>query len=164
FAHRHAEGTRVLPSRRDPALRAAPARGSRRQRLKNPHASSLIPAASGTAEDTLAIFDLDGTLTRHEKLLAYLTGFLRPNPRCIPRAIALILQVLPVLLAFAAGRADGGALKSAAIRAIMAGYGRSEIEQWTQEFVPNTLEHGMHADALTALEAHRRAGDILVLL
>jgi phosphatidylglycerophosphatase C len=46
----------------------------------------------------------------------------------------------------------------------MAGCGRSEIEQWTQEFVPSLLEHGMHTDALTALEAHRRAGDILVLL
>ena len=75
-----------------------------------------------------------------------------------------LLQVVPVLLAFTCGRADRGALKSSAIRAVMAGYGRSEIERWTQEFVPNLLEHGMHADALAALEAHRRAGDTLVLL
>jgi phosphatidylglycerophosphatase C len=54
-----------------------------------------------------------------------------------------LLQVVPVLLAFACGRADRGALKSSAIRAVMAGYGRSEIERWTQEFVPNLLEHGM---------------------
>jgi phosphatidylglycerophosphatase C len=75
-----------------------------------------------------------------------------------------LLQVVPVLLAFAFGRADRGALKSSAIRAVMAGYGRSEIERWTQEFVPNLLDHGMHADALAALETHRRTGDVLVLL
>jgi phosphatidylglycerophosphatase C len=73
-------------------------------------------------------------------------------------------QVIPVLASFALGRADRGALKSCAIRAVMAGYGRTEIEQWTREFVPRLLERGMHADALAALETHRRAGDLLVLL
>jgi len=87
-------------------------------------------------------------------------GFLRRHPARLPR----LLQVLPVLARFALGRADRGALKSSAIRAVMAGYTRSEIEQWTRQFVPTLLEHGMYADALAALDAHRRAGDLLVLL
>ena len=72
--------------------------------------------------------------------------------------------MVPVLARFAFGRADHGALKSAAIRAVMGGCTRAEIERWTGEFVPRVLERGMHADGLTAVAAHRRAGDFLVLL
>lgn len=75
-----------------------------------------------------------------------------------------LLRVLPALAAFAFGRADRGALKSAAIRAAMGGCTRSEIDGWTHEFVPLLLERGMHADALAAVAAHRRAGDHLILL
>jgi len=108
----------------------------------------------------VAIFDLDGTLTRHDTLLPYLSGFLRRHPQRAAR----LPQVIPVLAGFALGRADRGELKSSAIRAVMAGYGRADIERWTQEFVPPLLARGLHADALAALEAHRRAGDFLVLL
>ena len=73
-------------------------------------------------------------------------------------------RVLPALTRFALGHADHGALKSAAIRAALGGSTRSEIEAWTREFVPRLLARGMRADALAALEAHRRAGDLLVLL
>jgi phosphatidylglycerophosphatase C len=72
--------------------------------------------------------------------------------------------VLPVLARFASGRADHGTLKSAAIRAVMGGCTRDEVERWTNEFVPRVLERGLHADGLTAVAAHRRAGDLLVLL
>jgi phosphatidylglycerophosphatase C len=72
--------------------------------------------------------------------------------------------VLPALTRFAFGRADHGAVKSAAIRAVLGGRSRKEIEAWTDEFVPQLLVRGMHADALAALEVHRRAGDLLVLL
>jgi phosphatidylglycerophosphatase C len=72
--------------------------------------------------------------------------------------------LLPTLARFAFGHADHGAVKSAAIRAILGGRTRKEIEAWTDEFVRQLLTSGMHADALAALEAHRRAGDLLVLL
>ena len=69
-----------------------------------------------------------------------------------------------MLVRFAAGRADHGAVKSTAIGAVLGGRTRPEIEAWTDKFVPHLLADGMHADALAALEAHRRAGDLLVLL
>jgi phosphatidylglycerophosphatase C len=75
-----------------------------------------------------------------------------------------LLRALPVLASFAFGRADRGALKSAAIRAVMGGCRRGEIDAWTGKFVPLMLVRGMHADALAAVAAHRRAGDHLVLL
>ncbi len=87
-------------------------------------------------------------------------GFLRRHPW---RAVRLV-RVLPVLGAFVLGSADRGALKSAAIRAAMGGCTRRAIDEWTGEFVPRLLEGGMHGAALAALAAHRRAGDLLVLL
>jgi phosphatidylglycerophosphatase C len=106
------------------------------------------------------LFDLDGTLTRHDTLLPYLGGVLRQHPQRLAR----LLLVVPALARFALGRADRGAVKSAAIRAVLGGSSRQEIEAWTDEFVPRVLADGLHADARAALEAHRRRGDRLVLL
>jgi len=108
----------------------------------------------------VALFDLDGTLTRRDTLLQYLAGFLRRHPQRLARVPLL----LPGLIRFALGSADHGAVKSAAIRAVLGGLTRSEIEAWTDEFVSRLLARGMRADALAMLDAHRRAGDLLVLL
>ena len=72
--------------------------------------------------------------------------------------------MLPALVRFEFGRGDHGAVKSAAIHAVLGGRTRKEIEAWTGEFVPRLLSRGMHTDALAALAAHRSAGDFLVLL
>jgi phosphatidylglycerophosphatase C len=106
------------------------------------------------------VFDLDGTLTRHDTLLPYLAGFVRRHPQRLAR----LPQVLAAIVRFALGTADRGAVKSAAIRAVLGGRSRTEIENWTREFVSKLLVGGLHEDALAALEAHRRAGDLLVLL
>jgi phosphatidylglycerophosphatase C len=108
----------------------------------------------------LAVFDLDGTLTRHDTLLPYLAGFVRRHPQRLSR----LPQVLPSIVRFAVGFADRGAVKSAAIRAVLGGRARIEIEAWTSEFVSQLLARGLHEDALAALETHRHAGDLLVLL
>ncbi|MBV8974572.1 MAG: haloacid dehalogenase-like hydrolase, partial [Sinobacteraceae bacterium] len=123
--------------------------------MRDPGAAPLATAGRPAAAATLALFDLDGTLTRHDTLIAYLAGFLR---RHRPARTLRLPQVLPVLASFTLGRADRGALKSAAIRAVIGGCTRSEIEGWTEEFVPQLLAHGMHAAALAALERHRHAG------
>ncbi len=105
------------------------------------------------------MFDLDGTITRRDTLGPYVTGFLLHHPRGwlgVPR-------VLPALAAYALGRADHGALKSALIRATLGGRSRAEIEAWTAEFV-GALPGLVFADALKCIEGHRAAGDTLVLL
>ena len=63
-AHRYAEGARLLPARRHPALRAAPARRARPRRLSGQRAMIASSAPR------LAVFDLDGTITRGDTLLA----------------------------------------------------------------------------------------------
>ena len=108
----------------------------------------------------LALFDLDGTITRHDTLAPYLGGYLRSHPA----RLAHVPAALGALLRFAFLESDRGALKSAWIQAVLGGATRSEVEAWTARFVPRLITAGLHADARTAIAAHRDAGDHLVLL
>ena len=115
-----------------------------------------MPAPSGRV---LALFDLDGTITRHDTLAQYLWGYLRRHPGRLAR----LPQVLPALGRFVLGH-DRGALKSAWIRLILGGCTRTELEAWTACFVPRLIANGVLAEARAAIEAHRSAGDLLVLM
>jgi phosphatidylglycerophosphatase C len=109
----------------------------------------------------VAVFDLDGTLTWHDTLLLFLMSFLRDHPR---RWFGL--WRLPfALLSFLAGKGDRGVLKSRLIQMTMAGSPRPVIDACADSFV-DTLQPGrrLRPAALAALEAHRAAGDHLVLL
>jgi phosphatidylglycerophosphatase C len=109
----------------------------------------------------LAVFDLDGTITRHDTLAPYALGFV---VRKRPWRLAALLLVLPAVLRFALGRGDRGGLKSAFIRATLGQSRRTELEHWTARFVERLLGHGLFPGALEAIRAHARAGDHLVLL
>lgn len=105
------------------------------------------------------MFDLDGTVTRHDTLGPYISGFLARHPLGwlgLPR-------VLPALIAFACGKADRGALKSALIRATLGGRSRAAIDAWTAQFVAS-LPKRVFADAMQRIQQHRAAGDALVLM
>lgn len=109
----------------------------------------------------VAIFDLDGTITRHDTLVPYALGFMvRKRPWRLPA----LLLVAPVLLAYAVGLIDRGGLKAAFIRASLGGCRREKIERWTGGFVERLLAHGVFPQALEAIRAHAHAGDRLVLL
>ena len=106
------------------------------------------------------MFDLDGTITRHDTLAPYVFGFLARHPRGwlgLPR-------VLPALVQFAVGAADQGVLKSAFIRATLGGRRRAEIAAWTQRFVQGLPARGIFPEALERIAFHRGRGDALVLL
>jgi len=108
----------------------------------------------------VAVFDLDGTLTRRDTLLPYVAGFLRSHPW----RVVYLIGVLPALARYAVGRADRGALKAALLRATFGDQDRSALQAWTAQFVPRVVHQGLHRDALETLACHRRAGDHLVLL
>jgi phosphatidylglycerophosphatase C len=110
---------------------------------------------------SVAIFDLDGTLTWRDTLLPFLLSFLRRHPRRV-----MGLWRMPfALLSFVAQGRDRGALKSRVIRMVMGGAARTDIDTCADAFV-DTLRprHRLRPAALAALEAHRTAGDHLVLL
>ncbi len=108
----------------------------------------------------LAVFDLDGTVTRHDTLAPYVFGLLRRHPGRLAR----VLLVLPAAIAFGLRLIGRGRLKSALLRATLGGMSRAELERWTGEFVPRLLESGTFADAREAIARHIRDGDHLVLM
>jgi phosphatidylglycerophosphatase C len=109
----------------------------------------------------VAVFDLDGTLTWRDTLLPFLLSFLRRHPRRV-----MGLWRMPfALLSFVAHGRDRGALKSRVIRMVMGGAARTDVDACADAFV-DTLRprHRLRPAALAVLEAHRTAGDHLVLL
>jgi HAD superfamily hydrolase (TIGR01490 family) len=108
----------------------------------------------------LVFFDLDGTISRRDTLLPYVAGFLLRRPWRAWRLVAL----LPQLAAFATGRGDRGILKGDLLHAGMGGASADEVARWTDSFLPRLFARGLHRDAIAAIEAHRRAGDHLVLM
>lgn len=109
----------------------------------------------------IAVFDLDGTLTWHDTLVQFVIGFLWRHPWRL-----LGFWRLPfALLSFLVRNHDRGILKSRVIRMAMGGATRTAIDSCADSFA-NSLRsrHRLRPAALAALEAHRAAGDHLVLL
>lgn len=106
----------------------------------------------------IAVFDLDGTITRGDTLLPYLLGWRRRHRRAgfCRRALAALLRY-PLVR-------DRGWLKSELIQAAMAGSTREKVLAWTGEFVAGLGDEELCAGALAAIARHRAAGDHLVLL
>src|ERR1700682_2676646 len=120
-------------------------------------------AASRTAAPRrwVAVFDLDGTLTWRDTLMLFLISYLWRHPWRV-----LGLWRLPFALgSFLVRNRDRGLLKSRVIRMIMGGTTRTVIDACADSFV-DTLKprRRLRLAALAMLEAHRAAGDHLVLL
>jgi phosphatidylglycerophosphatase C len=114
----------------------------------------------GTPAAMLALFDLDGTITRHSTLAPYAIGLLLRHPA---RVLRLPLA-LPALVRFALGRCDHGEVKAAFIQKTFGGLQRTDLDAWTAQFVPRLVKEGLFDDARAAIERHRAHGDRLALL
>jgi phosphatidylglycerophosphatase C len=122
----------------------------------------LTENSSGGAvtQPWVALFDLDGTLTWRDTFLPFLLGFLRRRPYK-----ALGLWRLPFALWGYWQNRDRGALKSGVIRMMMGGERRSVIDTWAEAFVSRLKpQQRFRPLGLAVVEAHRAAGDHLVLL
>ncbi len=107
----------------------------------------------------LAIFDLDGTITRHDSLVPYLLGYLRRHPWRLPG----LLVALPAAIRYMVDR-DRGRLKSTLIRTTLGGLTREQVSSWNGTFLPRLLERGIFRLARERIESHRKAGDRLILM
>lgn len=108
----------------------------------------------------LVFFDLDGTITRRDTLLPYvLARAARSGWR-----LAAALGVLPTLLRFAFGRADHGILKGALLHAALGDLERSSFDAWNRTYLAKVLQEDVFPNARRAIDAHRAAGDHLVLM
>jgi phosphatidylglycerophosphatase C len=107
----------------------------------------------------LAVFDLDGTITRRDTLAPYVFGFLFRHPWRLPRLLGMVPALIRYLF-----RRDRGALKSALIRSALGGISHSQLAMWNSKFIPALLERGTFRQALEQIAEHNRAADVLVLM
>lgn len=111
-------------------------------------------------ENTLAIFDLDGTITRHDTLWPFIRGFLRRHPGRWWR----LAPCLAPLMRYLWGPHDRGVLKGAILRWTLGGMPRAALAAWSAEFTARLVREGLYAEALACIAVHRRARTHLVLL
>ncbi len=110
---------------------------------------------------SVAVFDLDGTLTWRDTLLPFLTGYLARHPRHWFR----LWRLPPSLIAYLIGLGGRGALKSRLIRMVMGGDPRAAIDSWAADFVEALpARRAFRPAALRVVEQHRQAGDHLILM
>ncbi len=108
----------------------------------------------------LAVFDLDGTVTRHNTFAPYLLGALLRRPWRVLRLPA----ALPAAVGLGLGLCGRGALKGALMRAALGGITRTELAAWSERFATRWAAQQTFASASAAIQAHARAGDHLVLM
>lgn len=113
----------------------------------------------GTAGLALAVFDLDGTITRHDTLLPFVLHCLWRAPWRLPR----LLLLPPLAVGYLVHR-DRGRFKGALLRGTIGGLSRAWLEARAATFVPRLLRRGLYAEALRAIDEHRARGDRLVLM
>lgn len=112
-----------------------------------------------SSSTSVAVFDLDGTITYRDTLVPFLLHVLRERPlRC------LRLWPLPWAVARFAVFRDRGVLKESLIRYVLGGLDRQQIAAYVDAFLDRLWRRGLRSGALQAIERHRAAGDHLVLL
>jgi phosphatidylglycerophosphatase C len=107
----------------------------------------------------LAVFDLDGTITRRDTFGPFLWGYLWRRPWRLARAAL----ALPAAASFMLDR-DRGALKGAVIHALLGGARRASLARWAERYVAGVLSDGLYAEALAAIATHRARADRLLLM
>lgn len=109
--------------------------------------------------NALVVFDLDGTITRHDTLLPFLLACLWRRPWRLPS----LLLIVPLAVRFAIDR-DRGRFKGSLIRWTLGGLAPTELEACAGRFVARLLRRGVFGEALQAVSAHRARGERLVLM
>jgi len=109
----------------------------------------------------VALFDLDGTITRRDTLFPYVMRVCLRHPLRLLR----VLRRLPgALLRYAFAGRDRGPLKEALIVSGLGGLSRGELSRLNEGFVARLVTGGVHPEAVARINEHRANGDYLVLM
>ncbi len=119
-----------------------------------------VPPEFPPATRRLALFDMDGTLTRSDTFFPFVLGLLLRHPSRWPRAALLPFPALGYLLR----RLDRGALKGAILHCLFAGMPRAVISERARRYATAVVPARMFPEALAAFRAHLAAGDHVVVL
>lgn len=117
-------------------------------------------SASATSRETVVLFDLDGTVTRHDTYLAFLLFVLLHRPARFGRCWRLPY----ILLQFSLGSLSNDALKAQFLRAILGGFARPDVMGLAERFVARRAHRLVKARALDRIAWHASNGHRLILL
>src|SRR5262245_40975773 len=99
---------------------------------------------------TVAVFDLDGTITRHDTYLQYLISYLQHKPS---RPLSTLSP--PVCLCrLALGAVDNAYVKARCLAAILAGNSRSELGCWTATFLGTLCQRDLRPGSFARIAHH----------
>ncbi len=106
-----------------------------------------------------AIFDLDGTISRRDTYLAYLTGFALLHPKRWWHMLGLPFDVLR----FKLGLKDNTWLKQRFLTAVLGGVSMQSLQAWTATFNERLIRRGLRPRALRQIREHKEQGYRLIL-
>ncbi|NNC24297.1 HAD-IB family hydrolase [Salinisphaera sp. USBA-960] len=108
---------------------------------------------------SVAVFDLDATLTRFDTLLPFVVGYLRHVRK---RRVLALLRLLPCLFCVWRWR-DLTWWKHQTLAVLLGGEPRTRIEAWAETFAQRVVANGLRAEGLATLRRHQAAGARVVL-
>jgi phosphatidylglycerophosphatase C len=108
----------------------------------------------------LALFDLDGTLSRHDTFFPFVLGMLGRHPAYWPRIPLLLIPAVGYLLR----RLDRGGLKGAILHCLLRGMPRDTMAAWARRYAAMVVPARMFADGVATLRSHLESGDHVVVL
>ncbi len=108
----------------------------------------------------LALFDLDGTITRGDTYQGFVLGLLVRRPARWVRAPLLIFPLAGYLLRLI----DRGTLKGSILRLLFGGMSRVDVAAFSRSHAAVVIAKDAFPEALAAFHSHLAAGDHVVLL
>lgn len=109
---------------------------------------------------TIAVFDLDHTITKKDTYLWFLIEILKNHPRRLLRATWLPLAVL----VHKSGIRDNTWLKEVFLNTIAGGLNENQIKQCRDQFLAQLMQRGLHQDALGAISTHKKQQHLIILV
>jgi phosphatidylglycerophosphatase C len=113
-----------------------------------------------TGTTGIAVYDLDGTITRSDTFVPFLLGFLFKNPSRIFRCIPLPLHAL----IFWTGLRGNNWAKQKFLTLVCGGASRQALADYSADFAVIVVQNGLLPGAVASIEAHRARGDRLILI
>jgi phosphatidylglycerophosphatase C len=108
---------------------------------------------------SIAVFDLDGTLTKTDTFKRFLLKGAISNPSCALHLPLLSLQFIRNKL----GQISDGELKRCFLSAVFSTMQPTNIKKISTDLANETIRSSLRRLALEKIEAHRIAGDRLIL-
>lgn len=116
------------------------------------------------ADRVIAVFDLDGTLTRRDTLLPFLRA-VAGTRRTARAVVAAAWPLARSRIGSAAVRERAShAAKEAVLRRLLAGLELASMARQARSFAEAVVADDLRADVVAKVDHHRRSGDELVMI